>query len=277
MIAEHSGFCEGVERAYKIALEQSKQGRPVFMLGNLVHNTQVVENLGQLGIKTVKTLSEIPDDSKGILIISAHGVVPQVYEEAKLKNLEIVDTTCPWVKNAQRLAKEISTKGLKVIIIGDKDHPEVRGILGWAGGQGVIVQKVEDLDSIDNEVFQKGVGIVAQTTQSQENFDSIVAEASKRSSNIIVHKTICGATSKRQSAAIDLAKKVDMMLVVGDQKSANTKRLVELCIKAGTKTYQIQSASELDKNWLKGIEKIGITAGASTPDWVISEVISLLN
>ena len=180
------------------------------------------------------------------------------------------------MKNAQRLAKEISAKGLKVLIIGDKDHPEVKGILGWAGGQGVIVQNIEDLKVIDGKVFEKGIGIVAQTTQSQENFDAIVDYVSSKSSNLVVHKTICGATSKRQTAAIEIAKKVDIMLVDGDQKSANTKRLAELCSKTGTETHQIQTQSELRKEWLFGKGKIGITAGASTPEWVVSEIINLL-
>ena len=276
LIAEHSGFCEGVERAYKIAIEQAQAGRPVFMLGNLVHNSQVVERLGHQGIKTVNSISDIPKNTKGILLISAHGVVPEIYEEAKTNGLEVVDTTCPWVKNAQRLAKEISAKGLKVLIIGDKDHPEVKGILGWAGGQGVIVQNIEDLKVIDGKVFEKGIGIVAQTTQSQENFDAIVDYVSSKSSNLVVHKTICGATSKRQTAAIEIAKKVDIMLVVGDQKSANTKRLAELCSKTGTETHHIQTQSELRKEWLFGKGKIGITAGASTPEWVVSEIINLL-
>ncbi len=277
LIAEYSGFCEGVERAYKIALEQAKNIKPVYMLGNLVHNNQVVEKLKDLGVKNIKSLIEISDASNGVLLISAHGVTSDIYDEAKAKGLEIVDTTCPWVKNAQKIAKEISSKGLKVIIVGDKDHPEVKGLLGWSQGQGIIVQTKDDLDKIPQNIFDNGVGVIAQTTQSQENYESVVLEVMKRSKNVLVHKTICGATQKRQSAAIDLAHKVEVMLVIGDQQSANTKRLTELCTKAGTKTYQIQTLSEFDPNWIKGKQKIGITAGASTPEWIISEVISFLN
>ncbi|MBI5700292.1 4-hydroxy-3-methylbut-2-enyl diphosphate reductase [Candidatus Saganbacteria bacterium] len=276
LIAEHAGFCEGVERAYQIALEQTIAKKPVYMLGNLVHNTQVVEKLKNLGVKTVNNLSEVPLEPKGILIISAHGVTPKTYEDAKALGYELIDTTCPWVKNAQRLAKNLSEKGLTIVIIGDKEHPEVRGILGWANNKAFVVQSPTDLNQIPDSVLINGVGVVAQTTQSEANFDSVVSSLKVRTKNVIAHKTICGATSKRQGAAVELAKKVDLMLVIGDTKSANTKRLTELCKKTGTETFQIQTAKELDKNWFKNKEKLGITAGASTPEWVMDEVINLL-
>ncbi|MFH1386731.1 MAG: 4-hydroxy-3-methylbut-2-enyl diphosphate reductase [bacterium] len=277
LIAEHAGFCEGVERAYRIALEQTKTGKPVYMLGNLVHNSQVVEKLKNAGIKTVKSLSEIPTGIKGSLLISAHGVSPEVYNEAKKLKLEIIDTTCPWVKKAQHLAKELADKGMTVIIIGDEGHPEVKGLLGWAGTNSLVVQTPEDLAGIESlNFFQSGIGVVAQTTQSEANFDAIVKALRGKFKELVVHKTICGATSKRQNTAVELAQKVELMLVIGDKMSANTKRLAELCSQTGTETHQIQTADELDKNWIKGKAKIGITAGASTPEWVIKEVTTLL-
>lgn len=276
LIAEHAGFCEGVERAYQIALEQTKAGRPVFMLGNLVHNTQVIEKFKGLGVKTVKNLSEIPANPNGILLISAHGVPPQIYEEAKGLGLGIVDTTCSWVKKAQRIAKELSDNGRFVIIVGDRGHPEVKGLVGWSGGKAVIVEKPEDVDKLKLPKDIK-VGILAQTTQAEGHFSKIVSELKKRIKDVKEFDTICGATSKRQNAAVELAKKVDLMLVVGDKMSANTKRLTELCSKTGTETYQIQTVGELDSKWLTGKDKVGITAGASTPDWVIKEVVDKLN
>jgi 4-hydroxy-3-methylbut-2-enyl diphosphate reductase len=274
-IAEHAGFCEGVERAYQIALEQVKLGKPVFMLGNLVHNTQVVEKFKNLGIKAVKDIAEIPENASGVLLISAHGVAPQVYEEAKGKRLEVVDTTCAWVKKAQRIAHDFANEGRLVIIVGDKGHPEVKGLVGWSYGKAKVLENLEDMKSIPLSPDSK-VGVLAQTTQSEEHFYKIVKTLKKRANNVKEANTICGATSKRQNAAVDLAKKVNLVLVIGDKMSANTKRLTELCNNTGTETHQIQTVKEIDPAWLKGKEKIGITAGASTPDWVIKEVIEQL-
>lgn len=270
LIAKHAGFCEGVERAYRIAVEQSKAGQPVYMLGNLVHNTQVVEKLKNAGIKILKNLSEIPKDSAGTLLISAHGVSPQIINEAKRLGLDVIDTTCAWVKKAQKLAHELSDQGYFVVIIGDEGHPEVRGLKGWAGIKSVVVSSPEKALQLE---LTDSLGIISQTTQSEKNFEEIVKILKNKAKNVKVHNTICGATSKRQNAAIDIAKNVDLMLVIGDQKSANTKRLTELCKNTGTETHQIQTAAELNQAWLKNKGKIGVTAGASTPDWVIQEVL----
>lgn len=274
LIAKHCGFCEGVSRAYKIALEESQKGSAIYMLGNLVHNTQVVEKFKSLGAVTVKELSEIPKDAKGILIISAHGVGPEVYERAQKLNLKIVDTTCPWVKKAQRIAKQFSDEGRMVIIIGDKGHKEVVGLVGWGGGSAKVIEDIHDiqLGRDIRDIKNIKVGILAQTTQAEDNFDRIVAEIKKITKDVKAENTICGATAKRQEAAVTLAKTVDLMLVIGDKMSANTKRLAELCAKTGTETHQIQTVEELDKKWLADKKRIGITAGASTPDWVVNEI-----
>jgi 4-hydroxy-3-methylbut-2-enyl diphosphate reductase len=275
LIAEHSGFCEGVERAFCLAIDTAKAGIPVFMLGNLVHNKQVVERLQNLGVKSVSNLSEIPRNTKGTLLISAHGVPPEIYEEAKNLKLEIVDTTCPWVKKAQKIARELADEGRFVIIVGDKGHPEVKALVGWSGGKAVVVESLEDLNKLSLSTKDR-VGILAQTTQAEDHFDRMVTELKKKVKDLKEYDTICGATSKRQSTAVALAKKVDLMLVIGDQMSANTKRLTELCTKTGTETHQIQTVGELDSSWLVGKGKVGITAGASTPEWVIQEVIKVL-
>ena len=276
LVAKHSGFCEGVERAYRIALEQTRSGRLVFMLGNLVHNTQVIDKFKGLGVRTVKTLSEIQSETNGILLISAHGVPPQIYKEAEGKGLKIVDTTCSWVKKAQRITKQLTEEGRLVIIVGDKGHPEVRGLVGWGGGKAVVVEKVEDVEKLSLSPDDK-VGILAQTTQAKEHFRNMVARLRKKAKEIKEFDTICGATAKRQEAAVGLAQKVDLMLVIGDKMSANTKRLTELCAQTGTDTHQIQTAAELDSGWIKEKSKIGITAGASTPNWVIKEVVDRLS
>ncbi|MGB9613685.1 MAG: 4-hydroxy-3-methylbut-2-enyl diphosphate reductase [Candidatus Margulisiibacteriota bacterium] len=273
--AKYSGFCEGVERALAIAIDTAKAGISVFMLGNLVHNKQVVERLRNLGVKSVSSLSEIAKNIKGVLLISAHGVPPEIYDQAKKLKLEIVDTTCPWVKKAQKIAKELAEEGRLIIIIGDKGHPEVKGLVGWSGGKAIVVENETDLGKISFSPEQR-VGILAQTTQAEEHFAEMVALIKKRVKDVVEFDTICGATSKRQEAAVEVAKKVDLMLVIGDLMSANTKRLAELCAATGTETHQIQTSEELDSGWLVGKEKIGITAGASTPEWVIGEVIKAL-
>ena len=272
-ISKHAGFCAGVKMAYKTATEASKNGLPVYMLGHLVHNTQVIEKLGSEGIKSVNSLSDIPDNVKGLLMISAHGIGPSTYEQAKEKGLEIADTTCVWVKTAQKAAKSLSDKGYSVIIVGDRDHTEVKGIMEWAGNEVIVVERSSDLDKI---AVPERVALVAQTTQSIENFNSVAEKLKGLAKDLVAQNTICDATSKMQKSAVDLARVSDVMLVIGDKRSANTKRLKELSLAEGVPTYQIQNAKELDPSWLEGKQKIGITAGASTPEWVIDEVVNSL-
>ncbi|MFA4844142.1 MAG: 4-hydroxy-3-methylbut-2-enyl diphosphate reductase [Candidatus Margulisiibacteriota bacterium] len=275
LIAGHSGFCEGVERAFKIAVDTAKAGQPVFMLGNLVHNKQVVEKLKNQGVKTVSSVAEIPANSRGSLLISAHGVAPEIYQEAESKKLKIIDTTCPWVKKAQKIARELAAEGRPVIIVGDKGHPEVEALVGWSGGRGIVVEQTAELDKLALNPGDK-VGIIAQTTQAEKHFSAMVTALKNKLKDVKEFDTICGATSKRQAAAIELARQVNLMLVIGDSMSANTKRLTELCSETGTTTHQIETAAGLDKNWLTGKKKVGVTAGASTPEWVIAEVIEKL-
>lgn len=271
-IAKYSGFCEGVERAYRISLDKSKINNPVFMLGYLVHNSYVIEKLKDLGVKTVKDISEVPVGAKGVLIISAHGVSPAIYEKAHELNLEIIDTTCAWVRRAQQAAKNFKEEGRLVVIVGDKGHVEVQGLLGWADDKAVVLESLEDAKKLVVSESQK-VGIIAQTTQSEDYFKEIVSQLQKELNDVKVFNTICNATTKRQSSAVELASQVDLMVVVGDIISANTKRLFELCQKTGTETHQIQSFQEFKVYWLNDKNKIGITAGASTPDWVVKEVV----
>jgi len=275
LIAAHSGFCEGVERAFRIAQETAQAGRPVFMLGNLVHNKQVVERLTERQVKTVADLAEIPAGTQGVLLISAHGVAPEIYAEAKKRQLSVVDTTCPWVKKAQQIAGQLAAAGRLVVIVGDRGHPEVKSLLGWSGGRATVVENEADLAKLTLSPEGR-VGIIAQTTQSTEHFDRMVGAVKRRVRDVIEFDTVCGATTKRQTAAIDLARQADLMLVIGDRLSANTKRLTELCAQTGTETHQIQTVAEFDRNWLTGKEKVGISAGASTPEWIIQEILAAL-
>ncbi len=268
ILSKYAGFCEGVTRAYRIALRAVAKRKPVYILGDLVHNRDVVKKFEGLGIKRIKTLKGLKSGST--VVITAHGSSPKIYDEAKVVKLRVVDTTCPWVKKAQRIASEFANEGRQVIIVGDRGHPEVVGLLGWAGPDARVVENVSQLRGIK---LKGRAGVIAQTTQSEENFNEVVRELRIKVPDLKVSNTICGATSKRQCSAVDLAREVDMVLVIGDFKSANTKRLVELILKEGVEAHQVQNGGELKFKWLKGKKTIGITAGASTPDWIIKRVI----
>lgn len=271
IIAENAGFCEGVERAYRIALQTATMGKPVYMLGNLVHNSLVIDKFHKLGIKTIKNLSRVPKNESALLIISAHGVGPAIYAKADKMNLTIIDTTCPWVLKAQRIVSEFAAQKRSIIIIGDRGHAEVKGLSGWSGKKHYIVQSAGEVEKIPLKGNSR-IGVVAQTTQAKENFDRISRAIKKRFENVKIFNTICNATCKRQDTCQSLSKKADIIIVIGDKMSANTKRLFQLCKKCNNKSYWIQTASELKKEWFKNARTAGVTAGASTPDWVIKEI-----
>jgi 4-hydroxy-3-methylbut-2-enyl diphosphate reductase len=275
LIAEFSGFCEGVQRAYQMALDAARSEKvPLYMLGQLVHNKQVIEKLKTLGIIIVPQLPKTK--KKGFLLISAHGVPAETIKKAEKKGLTVIDTSCPWVQKAQSMARLLRENGYQVIIVGDKKHPEVKGLKSYAGKKSLVVSEPGELKKL--RLKKNKLGIVSQTTQTFVNFDAIVkkVKALHPGAEITAFNTICGATARRQNAATTLAKQVELMLIIGDRKSANTKRLAEVCKKTGTKTYQIQTLKELKKPWLKGIAKIGLTAGASTPNWIIEEIVGFL-
>ena len=275
-IAKHSGFCYGVKEAVDQAIElvRSNQDKlPIYNLGNLVHNSYVVDDFRKKGVQVVKDLDEIK--TKGYLIISAHGVPPQILKKAQEKGLVVVDTTCIHVVRVQKIVSNMKAKGAQIIIIGDEGHPEVVGIRQWAGENAVVINKPEDCENMQ---FNKKVVVVSQTTQSKENFNNIVDKisANKSIEDLEVVNTICGATSARQNSAKELAEKVDLMLVIGDYKSSNTKKLAELSKAIQPHTHLIQSVKELDPVWLQGVNNVGVTAGASTPDFIVEEVVGFV-
>ncbi|MBR4904215.1 MAG: 4-hydroxy-3-methylbut-2-enyl diphosphate reductase [Selenomonadaceae bacterium] len=263
ILSECLGFCYGVKRAIKIA-EEHADGKSC-TLGPVIHNPQMVERLRQKGIGVVEDLTAMEE---GTIIIRSHGVGPQIYEEAKAKGLNLVDATCPHVKKAQLSAKDLAKDGRHVVIIGEKNHPEVKGIFEWSGNRATIIETEEDAK---NFAPCPKLGIVSQTTVSDENFVKTVAHLLGKSKDLRILRTICTATDQRQKAALELAEKVDVMLVIGGRNSANTTRLAQLCEKK-CKTYHIETAQELSPEWLEKSNKVGITAGASTPDWIIGEV-----
>ncbi len=243
----------------------------VYTLGPLIHNPQVVEKLKKKNVKVASSLSEI---DSGIIIIRSHGVAPEVLKKAKEKNLKIIDATCPFVKNAQKYAAKLIEDGYQTFIYGDKNHPEVKGIFGAAQKKAIIIKDKEELLEKD---LENRVGFVAQTTKSPESFRDIIASIVVEVKELKVFNTICNTTDVRQSSARRLAEDVDIMFVIGGHNSANTTRLAEICEATNTPTYHIETADEINKDWLIGKNKVGITAGASTPDWLIREVIQLMN
>lgn len=266
LLASYLGFCYGVKRAIKIARENaSTEGNPSATLGPIIHNPQMVERLKNDGVGAIGNLSEM---DKGTIIIRSHGVGPDTYEEAKAKNLKLVDATCPHVRRAQLAARDLVNEGYSVIIVGEKNHPEVKSIFEWTKGKATIVETVEECENI---APAPKLGIVSQTTFSGENFKKIVLALLDKSQELKIERTICTATLERQTAAVELAEKVDLMLVIGGKNSANTTRLYQLC-KEKCATYHIETAEELMPQWFDKVKKIGITAGASTPDWIIKEV-----
>ena len=270
--AAEIGFCTGVRRAINMIERAATELGPLQTLGPIVHNQQVVDRLAEHGVTVAESLDQL---KREILCISSHGVGPQVIEEAESRGIKIIDTTCPFVRRTQVAAKKLANSGFSVIVFGDENHREVQGVLGYAGEKGLATVKVPSFKKLSPRV-----GILSQTTQSFTAFHSFVSSFIQTHlesiSELRVVYTICDATRKHQEAALDLARRSDLMLVVGSRGSANTKRLAELC-SALIETHHIETAQEIDPKWLSGkVERIGITAGASTPDEVIDEVISSL-
>jgi len=270
--ADEAGFCFGVKRAIEIVKEAvAGTDKKVYTLGPLIHNPQVVEDLRQKGVHLADDISEIED---GILVIRTHGVSPKVLNKAEEKNLDIIDATCPFVKNAHKYAKELVETDYQTFIFGDKNHPEVKGIFGHTKNKGIIIESVDDLEDID---LDDNIGLVAQTTQSYEDYLDIISYLLPKVKELKVFNTICNTTGNRQKAARELAKKVDVMYVIGGHNSANTKRLAEISADTGTPTFHIETVDEINWDKIKNTNKIGITAGASTPDWIIKEVLEIMS
>jgi len=269
-LADKAGLCFGVKRAINTAFEAAAKDK-VYCLGPLIHNPQEVERLRQAGVQLVEDFASLKQ--RDSLIIRSHGVPPGVLEEIRKKGLRIIDLTCPFVSKAQRDAEALHRDGYQVVIVGEKKHPEVQSILGYAGDNAVVVETADDTEDIH---FKNRLGVVAQTTQSYSNFSKIVLKLLRLSKELKVFNTICDSTQERQDAARVLAGKVDVMLVVGGRNSANTSRLVSVCQNEGKHTYHIEVADEIQQQWFEGVTKVGVTAGASTPDWVVEGVLDKL-
>ncbi|OGP76313.1 MAG: 4-hydroxy-3-methylbut-2-enyl diphosphate reductase [Deltaproteobacteria bacterium RBG_16_49_23] len=265
--AKSAGFCFGVKRAMEIALEAAqKYPHPLYTYGPLIHNPQAVEYLDRLGVKVKDRIEQI---SRGTVILRSHGVSFRDLEKAKKKGLRIIDATCPTVKRALFFAKFLRRSGYALLIVGDPDHPEVEAIRSYLDRNVEVVERPETLKRLGP---WKKLGIIAQTTQSIGLFKEIVAASMDRAKEVRVFNTICHETIVRQKEAVEIAKKVECMIVAGGYNSGNTQRLAGVCREVQPRTYHIETAQELNPKWLKNKERIGLTAGASTPAWIIREV-----
>jgi len=271
IIAKRAGFCFGVKRATQMAFEAAGKDNKTYTLGPIIHSPQVVQKLEQMGVKVVKDLDKT---DSGTIIIRSHGVLASEMDEAVQKQLEIVDATCPFVKKAQEHVSSLSEAGYDVVVVGDADHPEVQGIVSYAKGKVYVVGSGEEALKLPR---MAKVGIVAQTTQSFENLKLVTMECLAKGGEIRVFNTICDATAVRQEAAKELARIVDCMIVIGGYNSANTKRLAEVCAELQPRTYHIETAQQLDPAWFEGVHRAGVTAGASTPKWLIDEVMERIS
>lgn len=270
LLADKAGFCFGVRRAIQTAFDAASRGR-VYCLGPLIHNPQEVERLRKAGVLTVSDVSEL---SKGdFVIIRSHGVPPSVLAAAQVNGLKVIDLTCPFVAKAQRHAESLRSEGYRVVVVGEKAHPEVQSIVGYAGEGAVVIETPKDIGPAR---LSGRIGVVAQTTQSYGNFSQIVLNLLRLSKELKVFNTICNSTTERQDAARSLAAHVEVMIVVGGRNSANTTRLVTICRQEGRTAHHIETADEIMPEWLAGTKRVGVAAGASTPDWIIQDVLKRL-
>ena len=270
VVAPYAGYCYGVERALRLAQEASGDvPTPIHTLGPIIHNPSVVERLAQQGIEAVDSLDEV---TEGSVIIRTHGVPPDVIAEARRRGLEVVDATCPFVTVAQRKAGELRDRGYVPVILGERDHPEAAGLTACAGEKAIVVEDAGELPA--SGLRGRRVGVVVQTTQTRENLARLTAALAPVARELLVHNTICDATGKRQAAARELAATVDAMVVVGGRNSANTTRLASLCRELQPRTWHIEHATELERHWFAGLRRIGVAAGASTPEEEIEAAVA---
>jgi len=263
------GFCFGVKKSLELANKIIKKDKKkVYMLNPIIHNPQVIEYFKEKGVKIVNSLDKIPDESK--LITRAHGISPLVIHKAIKKNLFIIDTTCPYVKKVQKIAKHLNKNNYFIIIFGDRLHPEILSVLGAINNNALVVNGIDEIKDI---IWQKKIGLISQTTKNINDFKKISSALLDKTGELRIFNTICKATAERQRSVLKLTKKVDIMIVIGGNESANTSRLAEISQNQGVKTYHIETGKQLKYKWFNPKDRVGITSGASTPDWVTKEVI----
>ncbi|MCS6957131.1 MAG: 4-hydroxy-3-methylbut-2-enyl diphosphate reductase [Aquificaceae bacterium] len=274
LVAEHAGFCFGVRRAINIAedaLKNLEKAGSIYSIGPLIHNPQEVKRLQEKGLALLEREEDLKENTT--VVVRSHGIPPQRERELLSKGVRILDATCPFVKAVHDAVVKLSKEGYFVVLVGEKNHPEVIGTLGYlqeCGGKGVVVESKEDIKGV---LGKERVGIVAQTTQNEQFFKEVVGEIALWSKEVKVINTICNATSERQEDVYKLAPVVDVMIIIGGKNSGNTRRLYEISKSINPRSYHIETPDELKREWFEGAKKVGVTAGASTPDWIIEEVV----
>lgn len=279
LIAEHAGFCFGVKRAMNMAwdkLIEKKENNKIYSLGPLIHNKQAVAKYEEKGLMVVDDIDDIQvsEYTNFDMIIRSHGVSKEVYDESKKRGIKIIDTTCPFVRKIHYIVNTSYNNGNIIIVLGDKNHPEVIGINGWCENNAIILKEIKEVKKLS---FDKDVKytIVAQTTMNEKIFDEIIEYVHSLKLNINVENTICSATKIRQNAARKLSKEVDFMVVIGGKHSSNTQKLVDIC-REEVATYAIETVEDLKKIEIDTDKIVGITAGASTPDCIIKSILEYL-
>lgn len=271
ILAKSAGFCFGVKKAVDTVYQEAgKQKEKVYTLGPIIHNAEVVQDMERKGVSLARE-EELPRLEKGTVIIRSHGVGKQVYESCKKSGQRIVDATCPYVKKIHSIVSREQEKGRRVIIVGNPVHPEVEGIRGWGDEKTAAIESLEDFLTLGIDK-REVLTIVAQTTFNHNKFQEIIDKILDLGYDVSCFNTICNATQERQVEAREIASQVDAMIVIGDKKSSNTAKLVEICQKECENTIFIQTLDDLDTRALLSVERVGITAGASTPKHIIEEV-----
>ncbi len=273
-VAKNAGFCFGVKRAVDTVYDLVDQGKKnVYTLGPIIHNEQVVETLGQRGVGVVSSPEELMDVEDATLVIRSHGVSREVIEGLDQEGIHYEDATCPFVKKIHKTVSWYSAKGYTIIIIGSANHPEVQGILGWASGQGVVIESHKEAEDFTLSDPNKKICIVSQTTFNYKKFQELVEIIEKKGYDILAVNTICNATSTRQMEAEELARRSDAMVVIGGKHSSNSRKLYDICKNQCVNTFFIQTVEDLKDISFLSFTSLGITAGASTPNTIIQEVL----
>ena len=272
IVAKTAGFCFGVKRAVDKVYEQiEKGGSPIYTYGPIIHNEEVVKDLEAKGVRVLETEEELAALERGVVIIRSHGVGRHIYELLDRPGITVVDATCPFVKKIHRIVEEQNAAGRRVIIVGNEEHPEVQGIKGWGDTNTLVIESAEKLDDFHIPEEER-LCMVAQTTFNYNKFQVIVEKILKKGYDILVLNTICNATQERQVEAKQIAASVDAMIVIGGQSSSNTRKLYEICSSECENTYFIQTLDDLDLQSVSSVRSVGITAGSSTPNYIIEEV-----
>lgn len=267
IIGKHAGFCFGVRRAAEEAFACARDKKSCVTLGPLIHNPQEVARLKKEGIPSVETLEEVQPGKT--VIIRSHGVAPDIYEEADKRGIPIIDLTCPHVAWIHNLVKKETADGTALILVGEAEHPEMKGIAGWAGGQVIVLNSEEEAHKVD--IPEKAI-VIAQTTIRQDRYEAVLRVLEKKNPNIRIYNTICKATGLRQQEAEELSQSVQVMVVVGGKNSSNTNKLFETCHQRCPRSILVETPEDIPEGFICAEDTVALTAGASTPQWLLDKV-----